>query len=245
MHSGSGLKKRGEGAINRIIVIVLIILVILVVFVFIFRNDLIDWMRNLPGYDSEVEDIEIEGVDEVTLDSMCPVRVARFSSKGELLWCTDRDSYCRDTKDTSLYFGGENKIYESSSSLWIIRLFNRKKIGTVEGKKINIEDYLFTSKVTIAKDDSVGTGFFRELEGSYFLGSFQLICRDNEIVKLEPGSVLDMENIPSELVLKTDGSNFKVFTNDYGSDIFVDSEWKITRIRGKYGESLKELFVEK
>jgi len=65
--------KKGDMAVDKIIVIVLIILVITLVIFLIFRADITKWFRNLPySYDEQNKDKEVGGKDTKVPNQICP-----------------------------------------------------------------------------------------------------------------------------------------------------------------------------
>jgi len=71
-------KKGDEGmAINKLVVIVLVILVILGILIFLFRVNILDWIRTLPGYTYPTEDILVtyDKMDEAARKQACPTGI--------------------------------------------------------------------------------------------------------------------------------------------------------------------------
>lgn len=118
------IKKSKKGqentSMSKIIVLVIVILVIVVLALFIFRYDIKEWMRNLPGYQSNPEDTEIpistENLEAVS--KICPNLVGRIDGKTLFIEI--------DGRKTNFYFDRngfgsktwENLLYIQYTKTW-------------------------------------------------------------------------------------------------------------------------------
>lgn len=105
--------KKGESlAINKLIVVILIVLVLALFFFFWFRQDIWNYIRNLPGYNSTTTDKEID------YTKMTPDQLVQFDCKevGGILSIsspTSSTQYLRiGTKKTNLYFDRANILID-------------------------------------------------------------------------------------------------------------------------------------
>ncbi len=121
------MKRKAESlALNKLIIIILVILVILAVLMFIFRAEVLEWFRNLPGYTYNETDKEIEAseLSDAQVAGMCPENYRGIGFIGGLEGTMGfREKYVhfliKDNKylKTKLYWRGTNQ----EAKIWLLK----------------------------------------------------------------------------------------------------------------------------
>ena len=191
--------KRGSELVsNKLIIIILAILVIAVILFFIFKANILEWMRNLPEWQYEGDkDVEVSGEDRNASESDCPIKVARAPEGKEIFFCGDKACSESNLINSRLYIYGESErkaeIYVLLNGYFgIDRLISDEKIGDIENKKITILPEILEGKGAIyekVKNDLPNFILLLNLNEAYF--SYQnYICR-----KERPGKDFDIEGV--------------------------------------------------
>jgi len=75
--------KKGQGLeINKLVIVILVGLAVVAALIFLFKADLLRYLRNLPGYDVPQEDKPVD-LTEITDDeenTLCPFRIGGIGS---------------------------------------------------------------------------------------------------------------------------------------------------------------------
>ena len=221
-----GEDRRGFAPTDKIIILVLVALVILVMLYFIFRGNILDYLRNLPGYSSENVDREIELVDELA-PSICPVdkpiRVADLQLGGEGRFLR----YSNINSPTNIFINSENKLILYRAG-WTN---SNKEIGSFSNPKINIDpDWISGNKFAEYRygDKTLPSRkFLVNLDGADVVnvGGREIVCREKEL-EISESSLSDLEHS----FFFRDGSllkyNFEYrYVEGKGWQIKTDSKW--------------------
>lgn len=141
--------KQAEMNVDKLIVIILVVLVILAIAMFLFKADIVNYMRGLPGVYRNDTDIEVTLTDEQLESIGCEVPIAKMGSEQLGAWYSrysvdDRALYIYDAKTRkfevygTLYFHAHSeddiKIYYNSRKIDPV-------IGEIKDKKVVITSY--------------------------------------------------------------------------------------------------------
>src|SRR3989344_5890952 len=74
--------KKGDLAMDKIISIILVIIVVILLISFLFfRQNFLDWIRLLPGYETPNEDTEVViDTSEISGTSSCPILIGKINA---------------------------------------------------------------------------------------------------------------------------------------------------------------------
>ncbi len=199
--------KRGQHVIDKLLIWLLALLVLAVVLVFLFYNDIIDWMRDLPGYEGDVEDVEISEADVTTFSEACPSGPLGVIKKDErngenelfiIVYELKENRIADFGRWTNLYWDetGSNKADIMLALNWARDV----KVGEVIGNKLTIQsDYRRLSSDYIKYSGDLPTleQIYR-IHNSFKLDSPNLLCKSQEDFEKEQEIV---EEIKTEIVL--------------------------------------------
>ena len=162
--------KRGEMEQGKVVAIILVVLVIAVVAIMVFKQDIIRWVRSLPGYEQPNEpDIDMSQLSDEEVKSFCPVRVGFYkNAEGEgifkqyYIFVKVNDEY----KQTPFYLAKE-RIQSNEYSL----------IRKAQGGADSIAGRIVDNEIVLYAD-------FRDTEieilNSAWLARGNLICKREE-----------------------------------------------------------------
>lgn len=184
------ISKKGEGFVQEhLITIILALIVIAVLLIIIFRVQILDYIRNLPGYSYEGDkEKEIGGEHEET-SAACPVNVAKIVKSDKVYKCGDKACYESMLIGTNLLWKGsvieaEIKVYQTT---WgNDRLNLDEQIGGVSGGKISLSSEILAGYGKLfftVKNELPDYEFLLNLNGARY-GYNNIICR-NEKISLE------------------------------------------------------------
>ena len=164
-------KKRGSVAVNKLVIVILVILVIAAVLIFLFKADILNYLRNLPGYSVPEED---EGIDLGQLDpevarSLCPVRVGGIDKDDKIYFCKDFEIGCKTRIFSNLIWDGNSE----SADIEIDKFFY-KTIGKFENGIVSINQAKLQGESGLPAPK-----FLNNLDESYYL-SGNFLCRGAE-----------------------------------------------------------------
>lgn len=157
---------RGQGVGTNWFVIVLVSLIVLgVVLMFIYRADILNRLRQTPGYDFNQK----EKVVDITKDAaaaarFCPIKVGNLMTPGS--WTVYSKS--------QIFIGGQQTslwIYTGDSDIELPRVFANPVIGTIDTQGVIHMDSSKFGKY----DDLPSTDKLTLLDGAYLYGNN--ICR--------------------------------------------------------------------
>jgi len=174
--------KKGEGFVSEnLVIIILVILVLVAILVLIFRVQILDYIRNLPGYSYEGDkEKEISGEHEVT-SAVCPVNVAKIVKSDKIYKCGDKACYESMLVGTNLLWKGSAieakiKVYQKGIDI-------DDQIGEVSGGKISLSSEVVGGYGNLffeVKDDIPDYEFLLNLNGATYSYN-NIICRDEKI----------------------------------------------------------------
>ena len=173
---------------KKIITLILVILVVVSVLMFLFKVDINNYLKNLPGYSVPEEDEEINVTDdEGLLKGLCLVEIGKIGvPEGGRVKIGDKQHIYFDGEKTNLYWDADEKegyikILKKDSILDYLK----KDVRVAEVKEgvvfvnpdffdLNSEEYQkirFIPKVNVS--------YFVRIHKSYYAGS-NFLCKDGE-----------------------------------------------------------------
>ncbi len=222
--------RRADLTINKLVLIIIAILILAALLIFIFKVDILEWLRGLPDYayegDKEVDYTSLSP-DKLALLG-CDEKIAEIGKHDVKIWGDVRELFMLPgNRKISLYV-----LYENTEKMDFLISVAEKNIGV--GK---IKDELLTiDKDVIENYDShdvnkyVSLEDLRLLEGSRLFG--RLLCKTKEEVGEIPirKVILDKEVD----VLLDDGEGRCIVKLDFGSyglkdeklEYFEDGAWR-------------------
>lgn len=154
-------------AINKIITAVLVFLVVASVLMFLFKSDIISYIKNLPGYgEGEGKDVDIIKDEETPAACVMVGRIGEgekrtvFSQQYIYLYDEDMNPTIR----TSLY------ITQNKKKIVLDKSWKDKVVAKVVSGKIALQDDVWLKY----KDLLEPIDYFKKLEGTRLDGNF--IC---------------------------------------------------------------------
>jgi len=107
------LSKKGNITINHVILIVLGLLVLLAVLMFIFKANILEWLRNLPEYDYGDPEVGDLGLDEEAISSICKgANYVGFVGKFDSTELNNNPiTFFRKNRETNRIYGVSTKLY--------------------------------------------------------------------------------------------------------------------------------------
>jgi len=188
-------KKGAELTVRKLIAIILLLVVIVFAYMFIFNPKILDWVRNLPGFDQpEDEDRKVDVTDKIefTFDCVDVAEIERVPGKHALHQFTDaRKIYL--VKDGNLVESGmfiivEDRRYVFYVEKWIWGM-KRQIIGQVKQednfRRIRFDGSIIETggKVNL---DLISLKDLEKLEGAYLRINRFTFCQDKvEIDRVE------------------------------------------------------------
>lgn len=77
------INRRAMIAFDEFLIVILVVLVIAAVLMFLFKVDILTYVRNLPGYGvPEDEEVDLSNLTKDQFSALCPVRVAKVVFSG-------------------------------------------------------------------------------------------------------------------------------------------------------------------
>jgi len=165
-------KKRGSVAINKMVIVILVLLVVVAVLMFIFKADILNYLKSLPGYSvpEEDEEIDLGEIDPEVARSLCPIRVGGIDKDGKIYFCNNFEIGCKTRISSKLLWAGNAQ----SADIEIDKFFD-KTIGRFENDVITIDKNKLEGESNLPESK-----FLNNLDGSYYLeGNF--LCRKAEV----------------------------------------------------------------
>jgi len=165
------INRRGQGfEINKLLVVTLVILTIVLVIFLLFRADITQYLKTLPGYSYDETDkvIDIEKLDPEAAKNLCPERIGSMrvvTNSG-----TDKQFIFFGDQKSNYYVGGNPAVsaiinYDRLDwSFYGDDLFNSKK-GDINKGVVSIQK----------KGEN---SLLDSLDGSFFLGN--IICKGSK-----------------------------------------------------------------
>ena len=205
------LDKRGI-AINKLLTAIIVIFVVASVLIFLFRVDINNYLRNLPGYSVPEEDEEINITDdEESGGDWCPVEIGKIKvPEGGILGIGDKQPIYIDGEKTNLYWDADEK----EGSIKILRKdsildYLKKDVIVAEVKEgivfVNPDFFDLDSEEyqKIRFIPKVDVSYFVKIHKSHYAGS-NFLCKDEEEdIEIDYGFpdnpiVLDTESLKLE-----------------------------------------------
>lgn len=209
-------KKNKKGMTQEAIVgTIIIVLVLALILSFLFRASILNWIYNLPSYDTPKEDEEIDltNVEDQSSEGICPFMVARIINGEEISFCKDFEKSCVEKISSKLLW----KEKKDGVKIEVDQIFNNV-IGDIQNKKIIIYPEILNEDGSLyreVKNDLPDYKYLINLNGAYYLkGNF--ICRD-EIVSEERG---DFSCDVGKIDLKTN----KIFIENKETNLLWNSD---------------------
>ena len=181
-----GFSKKNQKAALELDTLVLLALgavIILFVLYLVFQNTILDWFRNLPGYDYDDDDRVVDSLPDDYYIQMNYFRVARILDGKRIKFCTEGD--CDNLRDSKLYWHGnerDGEIYVDQKGIfnwdWIDK---DDKIGIVKNGRVNIYDSVVEGGGKLyreVKDDLPSMDDMNNLEGSIYVSG--ILYRNKE-----------------------------------------------------------------
>lgn len=181
-------KKRGTIAINKIVVVILVVLVIAAVLMFLFKADILNYLRSLPGYSVPEEDREIDvaNLTDEEMRSLCPVIIGKtktevsvgFLKDDYIYFCEELSTVCKTQTRSKLKVTGDKNNGEIEVDRWF-----DNTIGAIKNNKLILSREILEKNGNLydeVKDDLPDFKYVINLNGSYYIpGNF--ICRKEVI----------------------------------------------------------------
>ena len=160
---------------TEIIGLILVVLVVGSVLIFIYKENILGWMRNLPGYSvpEKDEEIDISQQSDAIAKNLCPIIVGNIKNGKNIFFCSNlADSCGQEISSKLLWIGNSN-----NANIFVNQLVN-DLIGNVAGGKLSINKDVLNKKGELyleVKGDIPEYKFLINLNGAYF--SMNRICR--------------------------------------------------------------------
>jgi len=142
--------KFGKVLLDNILWLILLVLVVLVALFFLFGNNISDWIVNLPGYEYDYGDDELD-MSELPEDYLIQLnyfKVATIVDGTKVKFCTSGD--CSKLRNSKLYWeGGEKigKIYVVQNGLAGVDMFDLdNEIAVVKDRVIIIDKNIISGR---------------------------------------------------------------------------------------------------
>lgn len=180
-------RKAQSMSASTIITVILVLAIIAVLLFFIFRAQIVEFVRTLPGYTPGAAEDKIVKLDAQTKSQYCNFIAARLANGKDIVFCKDTD--CTSTIQSRLFLSGTDKE-------WTI-YFNKKwneagrdyQVGEMKDGKVIFSDDGLLFLLFAARDKSLfegeTTGFTAtdmavyNLQGSTFFSGY--FCRPASI----------------------------------------------------------------
>jgi len=170
-------RKGQEGglAMNQIIILVLVILVIIAVLIFLFKGDIIKYISNLPGSQSQGDKVvDVSKLpDDLKGRALCPVQLGDVR--------TGRDwTYFGTTSYIYLNGKATNLIWNSNSNPKVIELDEviNKDVGTIDSYDgVHIGQEWFGAAIHSSHPKLPSDSDLKMLDGAYKLWGGNKLCR--------------------------------------------------------------------
>lgn len=175
-------EKRAELAMRQLVIIILSIIVLLAILIFIFRVDILEWLRNLPDYTYGEE----EPIDYTELD---PNKLAMLGCYNKIaeLGEGDATSFWEDFGFTDvreiLMFPDKRElnlhaVYNDDES-FLIRIADKNVgVGKIENRELSIDDDVMSDYGGHEVSGYVSFDDLSRLDGSRLYG--RLLCKTDE-----------------------------------------------------------------
>ncbi len=182
-----------------LVTFIIALIVLGAIIMFFFKDDLIDFFRNLPGHGSSEEEQDlVVNADDPKLKDLCPVDVG-YVVNNKLGLCGTRSCDAYHTFNTKIYFKWEKDRLWKDGVIKVTQADANDVIGSVKGGKIEIFSKILNKEVgkdkgffgqetgiyTEVKDDAPPNAFLMNLDDSFFL--YNAICRENEVLVRDSG----------------------------------------------------------
>lgn len=167
-------KKGEEVAINKIIVIIMVVIVILAVLTFLFKANLLNYIKNLPDYQSPDEDKEIIPSNDTSANSKsCSVEgtIGKVGNFEEITGRNGQFIYIKGLKTNLLWGDSVVEIYEDD-----LIHFN---VGIISNYVIRLDAKLYDSKYRNRHPGLPTIEDLQLLDGSYVIKG-NLLCKDKK-----------------------------------------------------------------
>lgn len=236
------LDKRGIWS-KKIITLILVILVVASVLIFLFRVDINNYLRNLPGYSVPEEDEEIDVSNDEELKDLCPVKIGTIGVP--------------EGGKQYIYFDGEktNLYWDADEKEGYVKI-EGTKVAEVEEGIVSVNPGFFNSDSEFDLDSEiyqkirfipkVDVSYFVKIHKSYYAGS-NLLCKgEEEDIEIDYGFpdnpiILDTESLKLEKIkrkifdyrLKIDFSPYVTLPEDcHFKFLFIKNGREYIEIRG-------------
>lgn len=137
------IRKKAAIELDTLIVIIVVALIILLLTFLIFDNQILDWFRNLPGYEKDTRDKLVDSLPEDSEVQLNYFKVAVVKQE-KLSFCVSGD--CNNLNDSNLYWTGsvdDGTIYVSRKGLFQVDVFSiDKKVASVVNGRIILDSDL-------------------------------------------------------------------------------------------------------
>jgi hypothetical protein len=195
------MRKRALTGIEQLLLLVLIILTLLAIFMLFQKVDILEKIRNLPGYGHSSSDNADEEIiiDPETTSTSCKVRVGKLASLSDggqikILLCNDlKDIKCSSTIDTKIKIDGQDVEVEQKFDDSIGKISNSRIILNEEMFAVRSELYIEVEKdLPFYSDYSKTQYYLKNLNGSKIVGGD--ICKEEivlfkEVCGVQVGSI--------------------------------------------------------
>ncbi len=175
--------KKGNLSTEELIVIILVALVIVSVLIFIFKADVLKYLRNLPDYSaSEGETIDLSELSDEALKSLCPVLVGKIkvetflavTEDNFIILCEEPGVSCKSAFVSKLKWTGD----ENKGVIEVEQLID-DEIGVINNGEITLNKDVFNKESDLykeVKDDLPEEKYFKSLDSAYYI-SGNYLCR--------------------------------------------------------------------
>jgi len=174
------INKKGQLTQNKVITTIIVILVIASVLIFVFKADILKYLRNISGYEStqQDEELDLSELGDEEAKTLCPFRIGGIGSDDLIFFCKDFDIACKNKIASKIQIEGD--LIEAD--LEIVKPWYQfdSEIGFVSNKRFTIFNEILEKRSLYEelKDDLPDFKFIKNLNGAkYFSGN--LICRDS------------------------------------------------------------------
>ena len=199
------LDKRGIWN-KKIITLILVIFVVASVFIFLFKTDINNFLRNLPGYSvpEEDEEINVSDLTDEELRDLCPVEVGKINiPEGGILGIGSKQHIYIDGEKTNLYWDADEK--EGDIKIFRGGLFKGDvKVANIANGEVSIDSGFFIeinekkffnydSDIYQKIKDYISVPYLVKLHNSYYVSGNLICAGEEEEIEIDYG---EPEEIP-------------------------------------------------
>ncbi len=214
------LAKRAVLATDKLLILVLVVFVVITVLIMMFRVDINNFIRNLPGYSlPEDDEIDPSEIDEGVEDSCTEIGKINAPEKGgkqRIYFIEEKTKLVA----TNLYWDADEE--EGEIKIW----GENVEVAEIENGKVSVNlaffDFDSVEHQEIRFVPGVDVSYLAKLHNSYYFGSNFICAGDEEEIEIDYGwpeepivlSTIDLDLEKIRKKLKVDFSPYMTILDD-------------------------------